>query len=337
MLVTSTYFSTSTAYASVTASASTSNPASLNDGSGASRTGFFAKTGAVAGVFTVVGLVAAALLVALGLFYFRRKRARALDEDIRVAAGGAGAGGAGTSRFRDDEWVLSFLTLQVIHWISVNIYSYYSDPYDGSDETGYGPKMSQYSSSLMIPYGDEPNSAQSHNGMYQSNNNRASLAPSSASIGTAGIAGIGGAAMARPYEGYNSSQSNYDIASSNDHQSHHNYSSNAGGGYDEPAHAQWGAYVNSYGDGPPSPPHRNESNSSHGSANNKGALAVDQRLNPRAMLEQLRNKNSSHSLVDDHECVIIHLGADTNMLAKFYLNSYSRQLRVANPSADGHS
>lgn len=51
----------------------------------------------------VVGLVAAGLLIALAFFFLRRKRARKLDEDIRVAAGGAGDGGAGVNRFADED------------------------------------------------------------------------------------------------------------------------------------------------------------------------------------------------------------------------------------------
>lgn len=66
-------------------------------------TGFFSKTGTVAGTFLVVGLIGAGLLIG-GLFFVRRKkRQRALNEDLRIAAGGAGDAGAGTSRFQDDE------------------------------------------------------------------------------------------------------------------------------------------------------------------------------------------------------------------------------------------
>ena len=75
---------------------------SLN-GSDSSSRSFFSNTGAVAGTFAVVGLVSAALLAGLALFFFRRKRARQLDEDIRVAAGGAGDGGAGVNRFSGED------------------------------------------------------------------------------------------------------------------------------------------------------------------------------------------------------------------------------------------
>ncbi|GAA6063584.1 hypothetical protein JCM10212_000188 [Sporobolomyces blumeae] len=75
---------------------------SLN-GSASSGNAFFNNTGAVAGTFVVVGLLAAGIVIGLGLFFVRRKRARQLDEDLRVAAGGAGDGGAGKNRFNDDD------------------------------------------------------------------------------------------------------------------------------------------------------------------------------------------------------------------------------------------
>ncbi|GAA5915030.1 hypothetical protein JCM6882_006761 [Rhodosporidiobolus microsporus] len=75
---------------------------SLNGSSG-SNNSFFDNTGAVAGTFVVVGLVAAGIIIGLAWFFLRRKRARKLDEDIRVAAGGAGDGGAGINRFDDEE------------------------------------------------------------------------------------------------------------------------------------------------------------------------------------------------------------------------------------------
>ncbi|BGP24977.1 hypothetical protein JCM10295v2_003897 [Rhodotorula toruloides] len=74
----------------------------LNGANGGSRT-FFNNTGAVAGVFVVVALLAAGIVIGLGFFFVRRKKRRQLDEDIRVAAGGAGDGGAGINRFDDDE------------------------------------------------------------------------------------------------------------------------------------------------------------------------------------------------------------------------------------------
>ncbi|BGP16537.1 hypothetical protein JCM10213v2_004539 [Rhodosporidiobolus nylandii] len=75
---------------------------SLNGSSGSGNS-FFNNTGAVAGTFVVVGLVAAGLVIGLAFFFLRRRRARRLDEDIRVAAGGAGDGGAGHDRFNDDD------------------------------------------------------------------------------------------------------------------------------------------------------------------------------------------------------------------------------------------
>ena len=51
----------------------------------------------------MLGLVVLGGLIALARFIARRKRARRLDEDIRIAAGGAGAGGAGVDRFGDDD------------------------------------------------------------------------------------------------------------------------------------------------------------------------------------------------------------------------------------------
>lgn len=78
---------------------------SLNGNSGNSSS-FFSNTGAVAGTFVVVGLVAAGIAIGLASFFLRRKKKRQLDEDIRVAAGGAGDGGAGVNRFAgemDDE------------------------------------------------------------------------------------------------------------------------------------------------------------------------------------------------------------------------------------------
>lgn len=71
--------------------------------SDASSSGFFANSGAVAGTFVVVGLVVAGAAVGLALWFFRRKRARRLDEDLRVAAGGAGDGGAGVDRFSGED------------------------------------------------------------------------------------------------------------------------------------------------------------------------------------------------------------------------------------------
>lgn len=74
----------------------------LNGANGGSSS-FFNNTGAVAGVFVVVGLLAAGIVIGLGFFFVRRTKRRQLDEDIRVAAGGAGDGGAGINRFDDDE------------------------------------------------------------------------------------------------------------------------------------------------------------------------------------------------------------------------------------------
>ncbi|SCV71915.1 BQ2448_4609 [Microbotryum intermedium] len=74
---------------------------SSGDASGGNT--FFSKTGAVVGVFLAVGLIVAIIAVGLGFFYLRRKRRRRLDEDLRVAAGGAGDGGAGIARFTDDD------------------------------------------------------------------------------------------------------------------------------------------------------------------------------------------------------------------------------------------
>ena len=75
----------------------------MNDSGDASGNGFFSNTGAVAGTFVVVGLAAAAILLGAAFFYFRRRRANKLDDDLRIAAGGAGTAGAGTSRFHDDD------------------------------------------------------------------------------------------------------------------------------------------------------------------------------------------------------------------------------------------
>lgn len=85
-------------------STATSTGRSLN-GTGAANTksSFFSNTGAVAGVFVVVGLVAAGIVLGIAYFFFRRKRARRLDHDIRIAAGGAGDGGAGVDRFGEDD------------------------------------------------------------------------------------------------------------------------------------------------------------------------------------------------------------------------------------------
>lgn len=67
------------------------------------KSSFFSNTGAVAGTFVVVGLVAAGIVLGIAYFFFRRKRARRLDHDIRIAAGGAGDGGAGVDRFGEDD------------------------------------------------------------------------------------------------------------------------------------------------------------------------------------------------------------------------------------------
>ncbi|KAL8278205.1 hypothetical protein RQP46_009378 [Phenoliferia psychrophenolica] len=90
--------------ATVTSEAATGSGGgkSLNGSDTTSRS-FFSNTGAVAGTFAVVGLVIAALLLGLAFFFLRRKRARQLDEDIRVAAGGAGDGGAGVNRFSGED------------------------------------------------------------------------------------------------------------------------------------------------------------------------------------------------------------------------------------------
>lgn len=65
--------------------------------------GFFQNTGAVAGTFVVVGLVVAAGITFLAWLFFRRRRTKRLNEDLRVAAGGAGDGGAGVDRFSGEE------------------------------------------------------------------------------------------------------------------------------------------------------------------------------------------------------------------------------------------
>lgn len=74
----------------------------LNNAHGGAN-GFFGNTGAVAGTFVAIGIVAAAVAGFLFFFFMRRKKRRQLDEDIRVATGGAGDGGAGFSRFNDDD------------------------------------------------------------------------------------------------------------------------------------------------------------------------------------------------------------------------------------------
>lgn len=95
----------------VTSEVSNSSPASsaraggsLNgDPTATSSSSFFDNTGAVAGTFTVVSLVALALIIGLGYCFVRRKRQRRLEEDTRVAAGGAGDGGAGVNRFEGED------------------------------------------------------------------------------------------------------------------------------------------------------------------------------------------------------------------------------------------
>jgi LPXTG-motif cell wall-anchored protein len=210
IVITSTSYSTSTAPLSLTSSnpaSSTGANGSLNDSAGGGGSGFFHNTGAVVGVFLVVGLAAAALLLGAGLLYIRRKRARALDEDIRVAAGGAGAGGAGTSRFHDDDDMD------------------YADS-DGSQPTY--PVMAQYGSNAYAGL-DEP-SSHSHGA------NRMSFAPSMGSIGTAGVA-------AGAYGYGASSEARSPPSSGNDHF----YYAQGGQQAGEPGHSEWADYVNACG------------------------------------------------------------------------------------------
>ncbi|GAA6001559.1 hypothetical protein JCM10207_006723 [Rhodosporidiobolus poonsookiae] len=121
---------TSVYTAVVTGNPSATGSRNLNDSSGSGNS-FFNNTGAVAGTFVVVGLLAAGIVIGLGWFFLRRKRARQLDEDIRVAAGGAGDGGAGINRFdgEDDDDA--------------------SDPFDRFGSEGHG-------SGYMSSYGTVP-------------------------------------------------------------------------------------------------------------------------------------------------------------------------------------
>lgn len=73
------------------------------NGNSAGNNSFFDNTGAVAGTFVVVGLVTAGIALGLAFFFLRRKKRRQLDEDLRVAAGGAGDGGAGVNRFAGED------------------------------------------------------------------------------------------------------------------------------------------------------------------------------------------------------------------------------------------
>jgi len=279
VLVTSTQYSTSTAYGTLPVGAAATNASggSANEQSDASKGGFFNNTGAVVGVFVVVGLGAAAILLGAAFFYFKRRRTQRLNDDLRIAAGGAGVAGAGTSRFRDDDD--EFIQ------------------YDDSDggHPSY-PVMSQYSNpsnGYVSAY--DNGSGDYGSGPYKNPANRMSMANSMASAGTAGIAGIGGGA------GYGSSHSNHDSYSIGDAYTPHAYTPHGQQG------SQWADYVNAYGAAPDQPsPQEKSSSEGH-------AMAVDQRLNPRAMLEHMHNANeSTGSLVDG--------------------NDYSRPLRVANPA-----
>ncbi|SCZ88677.1 BZ3500_MvSof-1268-A1-R1_Chr2-1g04565 [Microbotryum saponariae] len=92
-----------TTYVFVPAATTTGARTLNSNGDASGGNAFFSKTGAVVGVFLAVGLIVAFIAVGLGFFYIRRKRRQRLDEDLRVAAGGAGDGGAGIARFNDDD------------------------------------------------------------------------------------------------------------------------------------------------------------------------------------------------------------------------------------------
>ncbi|KDE08872.1 hypothetical protein, variant [Microbotryum lychnidis-dioicae p1A1 Lamole] len=92
-----------TTYVFVPAATTTGARTLNSNGDASGGNGFFSKTGAVVGVFLAVGVIVAFIAVGVGFFYIRRKKRRRLDEDLRVAAGGAGDGGAGIARFNDDD------------------------------------------------------------------------------------------------------------------------------------------------------------------------------------------------------------------------------------------
>lgn len=142
----------------------------------------------MAGTFVVVGLVAAGIAIGLAFFFLRRKKKRQLDEDIRVAAGGAGDGGAGVNRFAgemDDE----------------------EDPFEGGSEghsNGYHPPT-------MSSYGTVPLTAAA--AAYASNNSRpsfdhrrslsgAGFEPTHSPSQSLGSYGGGGGIGAAAYAGY---------------------------------------------------------------------------------------------------------------------------------------
>lgn len=158
------------------------NNAAAQNGS----TGFFSNTGAVAGTFLAVGIAVAALILG-GLFFIRRKRRqRALDEDLRVAAGGAGDGGAGTSRFHDDDL---------------------DDDLDESTNAhgSFGsPRMTQYSPFNVLPQGAaHPSGTNSYYTGPHTTESGGSHGMGSLGAGAMAAAGAGAGAGAAVGYGYN--------------------------------------------------------------------------------------------------------------------------------------
>lgn len=153
------------------------NNAAAQDGDGT----FFNNTGAVAGTFTAVALAAIAMILGGLWFMRRRRRQRALDEDLRVAAGGAGDGGAGTSRFHDDEDDEDFDA-------STNAHGSYPSP-----------PMTQYS-----PFGLPPGAAASSAGNTQSYYGTTGPTSTESGYGPALAGGaLAGGAMAAGYASHN--------------------------------------------------------------------------------------------------------------------------------------
>jgi len=287
-------------------------------------TGFFSNTGAVAGTFLAVGIALAAFILA-GLWFVRRKkRQRALDEDLRVAAGGAGDGGAGTSRFHDDEDEEEF------------------ESSTGAHGAYKGAPMTQYNQSMALPLGAAYPASASY---YDSTPTAVSGQPSSSSshnmLGAGAAAAAAGAAGAGAYGGMVASSNRHSLQSAPSYYGGHDrnasYSSaqmpGQGGpnqayndqyavasqytsaGYDNRPYDDWGGL---YQPQQPSPTERmsnDQQGSSDGSRESGGLARRDSASN--LMMNHPDQNYSDGSLPPEED------NADAR-----------RRLRVANPTED---
>lgn len=271
----------------------------LNGPESQAATGFFSNTGAVAGTFVAVGMALAGLGIA-GLFFVRRrKRRRILDEDLRVAAGGAGDGGAGTSRFHDD---------------------IEDDEFDGTSTPGQhsafgkAPMMQQYAGPAL-PAGAA--AAASNRDSYFGSSQSPTLVSRAPSKGQSqsshGIASVlagaaaGGAAgaAAKRYSANYSDVPQYSQAYEDQYAMAQQYTAQS-----ERPYSDWGELYNPY-----LAPEGNSGSDPDGSASAEGSRESDPRRDSTSVLMNADQNYSEGSLINESR-------------------ENSRQLRVANPSEE---